>query len=44
MEQALFRSIALYHLGPALLANEINFCDAKKILKSTESKIKIISA
>ena len=44
MEQALFRSIALYHLGPALLANEINFCDAKKILKSTESKIKIIPA
>ena len=43
-KEALYRLIELYHLGPALLTNEINFRHAKKIFKSTESKIKIIPA
>ena len=43
IERALYRSKELYHLEPALLTNEINFREVKKILKSTESKIKIIS-
>ena len=44
MEQALYKSLALYHLGPAIIVNEINFEDAQRIVKSIESKIRAIPA
>ena len=44
MEQALYKSLALYHLGPAIITNEINFKDAQRIVKSVESKIRAIPA
>ena len=44
LEQALYRTLALYHLGPAIITNEINFEDIKKITKSAEWKIKAIPA
>ena len=38
MEQALYKSLILYHLSPVIIANEINFKDAQRIIKSVESK------
>ena len=44
LEQALYRSLALYHLSPAILTNEINFTDAMKITKIIEKKMKVVPA
>ena len=42
MEQAQYKSLALCYLGPTIIANEINFKDVQRIVKSMESKIRAI--
>ena len=42
--QAFYKSLTLYHLGPSLLVNELNPKEAKKIIKSVESKTRAIPA
>ena len=44
LKQAWLKSIILYHLSPSLITNEINFGDAKRIVKSAELKIKSLPA
>ena len=44
LEQALYRSLTLYHLSPAILTNEINFTDTMKITKTIEKKMKVVPA